>query len=49
MTRKQLESMNADLIALLTSLGEQIDDALEELGVATGDDDDECIDNDSSD
>jgi hypothetical protein len=43
MTKNDLEAMNADLISLLTGLRDQIDTALDELGIIT-DDDDECTD-----
>jgi hypothetical protein len=43
MTKDELQTMNADLISLLTGLRDQIDTALDELGIDP-DDDDECID-----
>lgn len=46
MTKSELEAVNAELIALLTNLRDQIEDTLEELGVAA-DGEDECPDDDS--
>ena len=47
MTKDELQTMNADLISLLTGLRDQIDTALDELGIVP-DDDDGC-DDDSDD
>jgi hypothetical protein len=46
MTKAELESLNLDLIALLTSVRDQIDDTLEELGANDDDSDDDIADND---
>ena len=47
MTKKELEALNADLITLLVTLRDQIDDALEEMDVLA-DDDDECASDDDN-
>jgi hypothetical protein len=47
MPKNDTAAQNEALIALLTSLGEQIDEALEEMGL--GPDDDENSDDDSGD
>lgn len=45
MTKKELESLNAELITLLVTLRDQIDDALQEFD-AGAEDDDECVSDD---
>jgi hypothetical protein len=49
MTKDDLLALNSDLITLLTNLRDQIDDALEELGIATSDDADTGTDDDGTD
>ena len=43
MTKKELKDLNADLIALLQSVREQIDDTLEELAAVDDPDADEML------
>jgi hypothetical protein len=43
MNKKELKSLNADLIALLASVRDQIDDTLEELAAVDDDDADEML------
>lgn len=46
MTKNDLQALNTELISLLTTLRDQIDDTLEELGIAD-DSGEECPDDDS--
>ena len=43
MNKKELKALNADLIALLQSVREQIDDTLEELAAVDDEDADEML------
>ena len=49
MTKSELETLNGELIALLTNVRDEIDDALEELGIATSDNDDDGTEDDGTD
>jgi hypothetical protein len=44
MNARELKSINADLIALLTSIREQIDQTLDDLGLGPDDDDGDADD-----
>ena len=51
MKKRQKNSLNADLIALLASIREQIEDTFDDYGVESDDDDngDDCDDDDNGD
>jgi hypothetical protein len=44
MNARELKSINADLIALLTSIRDQINETLDDLGLGPDDDDDDGAD-----